>query len=86
MAKLIPCGWCGQLFRSVRPSHLHCSKDCYAAATYTANKKPVPVELACPYNEQLVCAMHTCSKCGWNPEVSKARLEAILAKMKGVSK
>ena len=86
MAKLIPCGWCGKLFQPIRPSHLFCSKDCYAAAAYTVNKKPIPVELSCSYNEQLICSMHTCSKCGWNPEVAQARLDAILAKMKGDGK
>ena len=82
MAKMIPCGWCGRPFQSARKSHLYCSKDCCSAATYVANKKPIPLELACPFNREVVCAMHTCSKCGWNPEVSKARLDAILAGMK----
>lgn len=82
MARLKSCAWCGRLFTPVRSSHLHCSKDCYAAATYTASKKPVSAELACPYNENLICAKHNCSKCGWNPEVAEARLAAIVANMK----
>lgn len=36
----------------------------------------------CPNNPQGVwCDKKTCSRCGWNPEVAEARLEAIKAKM-----
>ncbi len=37
----------------------------------------------CDYNEKIECKQKTCSECGWNPEVAKARLDAIIAKMCG---
>lgn len=35
----------------------------------------------CDYQEFVECERKKCAECGWNPEVAKARLEAILAKM-----
>ena len=35
----------------------------------------------CDYQEFVECERKKCSECGWNPEVAKARLEAIIAKM-----
>lgn len=37
----------------------------------------------CPYqdNGNVLCDKKTCSKCGWNPEVAKKRLDAIIQKM-----
>ena len=29
----------------------------------------------CQFNEGVVCSNHKCSKCGWNPEVAKKRME-----------
>jgi hypothetical protein len=37
----------------------------------------------CDYQEHVQCEKKTCFQCGWNPEVAKARLEAIIAKMMG---
>lgn len=36
----------------------------------------------CDYQEFVECEKKKCSECGWNPEVAKARLEAIIEKMK----
>ena len=35
----------------------------------------------CLYETYVDCPKRECAKCGWNPEVAKARLEAIKAKM-----
>lgn len=36
----------------------------------------------CPHSPAGVwCERKQCTKCGWNPEVANARLEAIIAKM-----
>lgn len=35
----------------------------------------------CDYHAFVECPKKECSKCGWNPEVAEARLEAIKAKM-----
>lgn len=32
----------------------------------------------CPNNEVVICSDHSqCSRCGWDPEVAKKRMEAI---------
>lgn len=42
-------------------------------------KRIKPEPPTCPHNEGVVClpGEHKCSACGWNPELSKARLEAF---------
>lgn len=35
----------------------------------------------CDFQEFVECERKKCSECGWNPEVAKARLEAIIEKM-----
>ncbi len=35
----------------------------------------------CEYQAFVDCPKKECAKCGWNPEVAKARLDAIVAKM-----
>lgn len=35
----------------------------------------------CPINDALVCKEQKCDKCGWNPEVSRERLESIVGEM-----
>jgi hypothetical protein len=39
----------------------------------------------CPYAPAgaVECERKQCEKCGWNPEVAAARLEAIIEKMTG---
>ena len=83
--KLKPCARCGTLFLPNKNTQNFCSKNCRENAYYhekIAKDKAVPVELGCPHNEHLVCEVHNCSQCGWNPEVAQARLEKIVAKMK----
>lgn len=36
----------------------------------------------CRYNSECSCIDRNCAKCGWNPEVAKSRLVAILEKKK----
>lgn len=40
----------------------------------------------CNYQEFVECEKKNCHKCGLNPEVAKARLEAIIAKMEAQGK
>ena len=39
------------------------------------------MDYSCEYNPNVVCDVKVCEHCGWNPEVAKARLDAILKKM-----
>lgn len=34
----------------------------------------------CPHNSECRCEWMNCGSCGWNPEVSKARIEKIIMK------
>ena len=76
------CAWCSRPFLPVRGTQRYCCSTCCEAHHYTAKNKPIPKELQCPHNEHLVCEVHSCSRCGWNPVVAKQRLAAIIAKMK----
>lgn len=41
-----------------------------------------PVFFICPYNKECRCQDAACSSCGWNPTVSKKRLECIRKTLK----
>jgi hypothetical protein len=32
----------------------------------------------CPYQRNVECSCRNCDRCGWNPEVAKARLDKIM--------
>ncbi len=32
----------------------------------------------CPYNKEVHCTARFCTKCGWNPDVAKERLDKIM--------
>lgn len=34
-------------------------------------------DIQCPHNEMVLCDFKKCHKCGWHPNVQKARLEKI---------
>lgn len=36
-----------------------------------------PAVWVCPYNDGVDCSREKCDRCGWNPDVSKARLAAM---------
>lgn len=40
----------------------------------------------CDFNDYVECERKKCSECGWNPEVAKARMKEILAKMQEAKK
>ena len=46
-------------------------------------KKKAQKNTACPYNEALICAKKECWRCGFNPKVAQARLEAYERKRRG---
>ena len=43
-----------------------------------ARKKPEV--WVCPHNDEVDCSKKKCESCGWNPDVSKARLMAMPGK------
>ena len=38
-------------------------------------------ENVCPHNHEVVCKTAHCGRCGWNPEVAQARLDAYVGGM-----
>ena len=40
------------------------------------------MERVCDYNDNVICRRVTCGHCGWDPEVSAARLKAIMGDQK----
>ncbi len=75
------CEYCGKVVEVERKWQVQrfCDKSC--AASYRnklmAGKNPTPGD--CIYQpESIMCDRRKCSKCGWNPEVAHARLEAIM--------
>ena len=51
------------------------------AKTDHKREKAVGSLWKCRYQQSVSCADRNCDKCGWNPEVAKARSAAILKKM-----
>lgn len=80
------CEYCGKLRRvaSRHDASRFCSRSC-AKKWEWEQKGAAIVEgfFECVYQpESIMCDRKICSKCGWNPEVAKARLEAITGKAK----
>ena len=60
----------GKLFCCTR-----CSKT-YRQRKYRAGEL-MPSADECLLNEGVICKEHNCDSCGWNPKVSRKRLETI---------
>lgn len=82
------CEYCGQPTNGQK--YRYCSRSCSARARN--NVKPVEVNTdlnwketvgglyRCQYNMNVRCRDRDCANCGWNPEVAKARLQAVVEK------
>jgi hypothetical protein len=68
------CLICGTVYEAHRSDGKYCSISC---ANRARNPKASTYH-KCPYQENLECTAMKCHKCGWNPEVAKARLDKIL--------
>ena len=84
MFKVVKCMNCGKAFTTENPNQLCCDKKCYDKFRYSQRRKTQYLEecLPCKFGVQgVACNRKGCSKCGWNPEVSKRRLDKIRANM-----
>ncbi len=76
--KQYTCLNCGAEFLSDRFRKFCCVRcnKTYLQRNYRAKEKTKPPRL-CIHNEGVCCKTNNCTTCGWNPEVSQKRLEAI---------
>jgi hypothetical protein len=85
------CQGCGKVFMAERMTRMFCSHVCAStnrsrsAGTASCDtslewKRTEGNHLVweCPYNKAVGCSFRKCDRCGWNPEVAKARLEKIM--------
>lgn len=88
----VKCQYCGKemiVYPSEVDKRKYCSRNCANKGRFQCEKGEFDTSLAwersssdksrwsCPYAVNVSCGMRVCSKCGWNPEVAKARLEAM---------
>ena len=85
------CQGCGKVFMADRKSRVFCSRTCVAVNCSRAagtthcdhsldwkRKESNGLMWECPYNKAVECSFRRCDKCGWNPEVAKARLDKYM--------
>ena len=80
------CPKCGIEFKTVRGHQRFCSKSCSNRGRrketddYDHSLEWKQSEeygtWECPYQVNVGCLVRECSKCGWNPKVAQARLDA----------
>ena len=76
------CEVCGKTKRvsSFRDVGRFCSSTCYGISM-RKKKEPDPAlnESECLFQpESIMCFERSCDRCGWNPKVAKARLDAYM--------
>ena len=69
------CPFCGAEFTPHDYRQKCCSRSCSQRARRNSKLSAL---FTCPYNHEVDCTLQMCGKCGWNPEVAKARLEKYL--------
>ena len=77
------CPMCGKVKRVAYECDVrtYCSNLCAARARHG---KTYEVGGECVFQpESVMCNLRTCGKCGWNPVVAKARLDAFMGKANG---
>lgn len=67
------CPVCRKVFVKRAPQHTCCNAICRERLKGRYQKGP----MACPMNDGVDCRGGDCAKCGWNPEVEKARKEKL---------
>jgi hypothetical protein len=85
------CQGCGKPYKADRTTRVFCSHSCAAmnrskkcgsshcdSSLEWKRKESNELMWECPYNKSVDCSFRKCDRCGWNPEVAKARLEKIM--------
>lgn len=74
------CLYCGAkgIDRSRTKTRKYCDTNCQQAYLRIKNGVGVnTVTASCTHNRNVLCDVHKCGKCGWNPKVEKKRKEAL---------
>ena len=76
------CIQCGTEFKTGNEKQTCCSRLCLKVYRVLNEEyddslewREVNGRWQCPYNVAVECETRTCSRCGWNPRVAKARAE-----------
>lgn len=86
------CPSCGTEFKTDRNTQTFCCHKCSNSGRILKERGNYDDSFAwtktnghydCPYAFGVGCSVRQCNKCGWNPEVAQARMEAIIRKRKG---
>ena len=81
------CPVCGTSFKTERETQVYCRRACVNKGRPSNNRgnydhslewTRVNGEWECPYNTECSCTVRHCDKCGWNPDVAKARLDKYM--------
>ena len=54
-----------------------CSKKCCQQYSNRHKASKLNKNMLCLYNDYVVCGVHNCQSCGWNPTVETERKEAL---------
>ena len=85
------CPICETKFRTTRENKVYCRQTCVnrARSLRLLEKGNFDESLDwfrhdgrwdCPYESAVSCEIRNCDRCGWNPVVAKARLDAYMEK------
>jgi hypothetical protein len=93
MAKeLKKCPYCGKAFWGIKDQR-YCGHSCANRGRREEEREQGEYDRSivwerdesgcwlCPYQFSVGCKRRECNKCGWNPEVAKARTKEILRKL-----
>ena len=75
----IICYNCGMVTwdRSNNNTGRFCSHECMQDYANKRRGAALDDTQRCMYNEYVVCGLHNCKNCGWNPNVELARKKAL---------
>ena len=74
----IICYNCGEVCidRTTNKRGRFCSTKCYKQYANKRRGASLDEKMRCLYNGYVVCGLHECKNCGWNPKVELERKEA----------
>ena len=70
------CPICHLKFKTEQVRRIYCSIQC--SNRRERRKRKHSTEYECEYQMGIYCQERNCKKCGWNPEVAKARAERMM--------